>query len=353
MLVSSGTGALECYVPRMLLWRGLDPTEQFAEMLDGTMVFADVSGFAKLSERLARTGKEGAEQLVDAINACFSALLGKAYARGASLLKFGGDAMLLWFEGEEHVVRACAAAAEMRRTLREVGRIRAGGGEVVLRMSVGVHSGSYAMFLVGGTHRELLIGGRGATTAVAMESLASAGQILVSADTASALPRGCLGAELGSGMLLARAPAPREWTPSDGVELPSDEAMARTLSTTVRVHVLEAHAPPERPTASIAFIQFRLNGHRHLSLDDLAQGEQHPLVVDPTARGAPATGEVGPACLAARLSAANGSSDLPLTENGSQVACSTRMPAWSNGKKCEASHRRCWPAAISRSRTLR
>ena len=104
MLVSSGTGALECYVPRMLLWRGLDPTEQFAEMLYGTMVFADVSGFTKLSERLARTGTEGAEQLVDAINACFSALLGKAYARGASLLKFGGDAMLLWFEGEEHVI---------------------------------------------------------------------------------------------------------------------------------------------------------------------------------------------------------------------------------------------------------
>ena len=58
--------------------------------------------------------------------------------------------MLLWFEGDEHVLRACAAAAEMRRTLREVGRIRAGGSEVVLRMSVGVHSGSYAMFLAGG-----------------------------------------------------------------------------------------------------------------------------------------------------------------------------------------------------------
>ena len=146
--------------------------------------------------------------------------------------------MLLWFEGDEHVLHACAAAAEMRRTLRDVGRIRAGGGEVVLRMSVGVHRGSYAMFLVGGSHRELLIGGRGATTVVAMEGLASAGQILLSRDTASALPRACVGAEVGSGTLLARAPAPREWTPSNGFALPSDEAMARTLSTTVRAHVL-------------------------------------------------------------------------------------------------------------------
>ena len=69
--MSSGIGTFECYVPRMLLGRLLEPTGKFAEMLDGTMVFADVSGFTRLSERLARKGDEGAEFLVDAINACF------------------------------------------------------------------------------------------------------------------------------------------------------------------------------------------------------------------------------------------------------------------------------------------
>jgi class 3 adenylate cyclase/tetratricopeptide (TPR) repeat protein len=250
----------------MLLARLTEPPAEFAEKLEGTMVFADVSGFTKLSERLARMGKEGAEHLVDAINACFSALLDDAYGRGGSLLKFGGDAMLLWFEGEEHVLRACASAAEMRRTLREVGRIRAGASDVVLRMSVGVHSGAYAMFLAGDSHRELLIGGPAATTVVAMESLASAGQILLSGDTASLLPRGCLGAEVGSGTLLARPPAPREWTAPDGVALPSEEAMARTLSTAVRAHVLHARAPAEHRTASVAFLQF-------LKLDEMIERE--------------------------------------------------------------------------------
>ena len=33
--------------------------------------------------------------------------------------------------------------------------------------------------------------------------------------------------------------------------------MARTLSTTVRAHVLAAYVPPEHRTASIAFLQFR------------------------------------------------------------------------------------------------
>jgi len=56
----------------MLLGRLAKPADELVETLDGTMVFADVSGFTRLSERLARKGKEGAEYLVDAINVCFS-----------------------------------------------------------------------------------------------------------------------------------------------------------------------------------------------------------------------------------------------------------------------------------------
>ena len=70
-----GTARSDSYVPRMLLGRLARPDDGLVETLDGTMVFADVSGFTRLSERLARTGKEGAEHLVDAINTCFSALL--------------------------------------------------------------------------------------------------------------------------------------------------------------------------------------------------------------------------------------------------------------------------------------
>jgi class 3 adenylate cyclase len=213
-------GTLDCYAPRIVLERLARAPENLVETLQGTMLFADISGFTRLSERLARAGKEGAEHLVDAINGCFSALLADAYTRGGSLLKFGGDAMLLWFDGDGHALRACASAAAMRRTLRDVGRIRAGASNVVLRMSVGVHAGSYAMFLVGGSHRELLIGGSATTGVLAMESLASAGQILVSADTAKLLSRSCLGAEVGPGFLLARSPSVSGWTPPEGCAKP-------------------------------------------------------------------------------------------------------------------------------------
>ena len=240
----------------MLLGRLARPDGDLVETLEGTMVFADVSGFTRLSERLARKGKEGAEHLVDAINACFSALLADAYERGGSLLKFGGDAMLLWFAEDGHAVRACASASAMRRTLREVGRIRAGGSEVVLRMSVGVHSGSYAMFLVGGSHRELLIGGPASTTVVTMEGLAGAGQILVSPETAAMLPRSCLGAQLETGVLLARSPAGAEWAAAEKGTMPSEQAIAACLPAMVRPYLLGGHAAPEHRTASIAFLQF-------------------------------------------------------------------------------------------------
>ena len=201
MQVRSDSGTLAPYVPRALLARlARQPIDVLTETVEGTMVFADVSGFTRLSERLARAGQEGAEQLVDVINACFTALLADAYGRGGSLVKFGGDAMLLFFYDDEHTERACSAAAAMRRTLREVGHIRAGPTNVVLRMSVGVHRGYYPMFVVGDSHRELLIGGAAATTVVEMESAASSGQIVISSRTARRLPRSCVGASVRPGI---------------------------------------------------------------------------------------------------------------------------------------------------------
>ncbi len=226
MQVHPDTGTLAPFVPRALLARLARPIEVLAESVECTMVFADVSGFTRLSERLARRGNEGGEQLVDLINACFTALLAEAYGRGGSLVKFGGDAMVLLFydqqRNQQHTLRACSAAAAMRRRLREVGRVRTGDKNVVLRMSVGIHSGEYAMLVVGASHREFVIGGAGTTKVVALEAAASPGQILISPETARRLPRSCVGAATGPGFLLARAPTAREWQPPVGLPSPSD-----------------------------------------------------------------------------------------------------------------------------------
>ena len=84
------------YVSRAMLGLLAGRSDSRVHAVDGTCVFVDVSGFTSLSERLARRGgREGAEQLADAIGTCFERLLAVAYANGGGLLKFGGDALLL------------------------------------------------------------------------------------------------------------------------------------------------------------------------------------------------------------------------------------------------------------------
>ena len=230
------------------------PDEQ-VRSLDATVMFADVSGFTRLSERLARSGREGAERLTEAINSCFTALLADAYENGASLIKFGGDALLLWFDGEDHAARACTAAVAMRQTLRDIVRNRTGADKIVLRISIGIHSGTYETFLVGGSHVEYLIAGPAASTAVTMEAVAHSGQILVSKATAELLPPRCLGSMLGPGVLLSRSPRS---APQQRRKLPRAplEVVARCLSTEMRAHLLAAPAAPEHRTATAAFLQF-------------------------------------------------------------------------------------------------
>jgi class 3 adenylate cyclase/tetratricopeptide (TPR) repeat protein len=258
--VQPDTGTLAPFVPRALLARLARPIDVLAESVECTMVFADVSGFTRLSERLARRGNEGGEQLVDLINACFTALLAEAYGRGGSLVKFGGDAMVLLFydqqRNQQHTLRACAAAAAMRRRLREVGRVRTGDSNVVLRMSVGIHSGDYGMFVVGGSHREFVIGGAGTTKVVALEAAASSGQILISAETAGKLPRSCAGAQTGPGFLLARSPSPRDWQSPTGLASPTEDVVERFLPVAVRAHLRSGSTAPEHRTATIAFLHF-------------------------------------------------------------------------------------------------
>ena len=103
------------YVPRPASeWDGGLPWQ----VVDGSLVFLDISGFTSLSERLTALGRIGAEELIEVLNGIFGRMLDLAFARGGSLLKFGGDALLLLFTGPDHATQACAAAVETRAALR-------------------------------------------------------------------------------------------------------------------------------------------------------------------------------------------------------------------------------------------
>jgi class 3 adenylate cyclase/tetratricopeptide (TPR) repeat protein len=189
----------------------------------------------------------------DALDGVFVALLDEAYDFGAGLLKWGGDALLLFFDGPGHEQRACRACWEMQRTLDRVGRIRAGGATITLRMSVGVATGTFQLFMVGGVHRELLVAGPATTETVTMEALADAGEILVSPTLAQRLEPSLVGMRKEAGLLLAAPPEVerRRAAPVGDVsriDIPSCIPIA------ARAHVMLERSEPEHRTVTAAFI---------------------------------------------------------------------------------------------------
>jgi len=183
----AAAAAVYPYVPRTLLDRLAEPDHgaEWIEPLDGTLVLADVSGFTPLSERLARSGREGAELLTQLIDRYFTRQLDIARRYGGNNLKFGGDAVLLAFTGRQHAHRAVAAALAMQQAAEESGAIRVGRYLERLSMSVGVHSSRFWTAAVGSpeTRLQYLVFGPASAELAALESDAGSGEVLISEDT--------------------------------------------------------------------------------------------------------------------------------------------------------------------------
>jgi len=245
------------YVPRMLLQHLAEDPDTPWWTSDGTAAFIDVSGFTKLSEALARKGREGAEHIADAIGGICESMLAVAYANGGSLLKFGGDALLLWFDGDRHEGRACRAAVQMRARLADVGRIAVDDTTITMRMAQGVHSGQFHFFAVGAAHTELLTAGPAWTRLVDIQHGAEPDQIAISAEAAARLPDECVGPPAGPGLLLLAEP-PGPWEDvllHQRPDLPP-ETIAHCLSSSIRAHVAAGGGSSEHRPVTIAFIRF-------------------------------------------------------------------------------------------------
>ncbi len=245
------------YVPRAFQQHLLDDPAGQSWIAEGSAAFVDISGFTQLSEQLARKGREGAEQITDAIGGSFESILAVAYENGGGLLKFGGDGLLLWFHGEGHAARACRAAVLMSRVLQSVGRIELRDAQVTLGMSQGVHSGHFHFFAIGTSHLEFLTVGPAWSRLVVMEREAGSGEIVISPETAALLESGCVGETRGPGLLLQREPPGDSgaWALTEPPPVPPD-SLVRCLSPAVRAHVLEGGGTPEHRPVTVAFIRF-------------------------------------------------------------------------------------------------
>jgi adenylate cyclase len=150
-----------------------------------TVFFSDLADFTETADRLE------SEELTQLLNHYLNEMSQIALEHGATIDKYIGDAILLFFgdpqtRGVQADARACVRMAiAMRERMRELGHLwRAAGIARPLRCRMGIHTDFCTVGNFGSEARlDYTIIGRGVNTASRLESLAEPGQILISYET--------------------------------------------------------------------------------------------------------------------------------------------------------------------------
>ena len=124
---------------------------------DGVALMADISGFTSLTEALTRdlSQDSGAEELTRALAQFFTPLVSQVHTYHGSIIRFAGDALLVWFgrpfrtHKPTVIRRAMTAAWRMQAVMAQYGEVSTPAGPVVLRMKIGLAYGKIQRFNLG------------------------------------------------------------------------------------------------------------------------------------------------------------------------------------------------------------
>ncbi len=146
---------LAAYIPRDRVNQLLDNSQPLPR--EGVALIADISGFTPLTEALAHGLRpdQGAEELTRALDRVFTPLIQEVHNYRGSVIKFGGDALIVWFGRYPRqrttavVRRALTAALRMQQAIQTHGRVTTPIGPIVLQMKVGLAHGRVHRFSLG------------------------------------------------------------------------------------------------------------------------------------------------------------------------------------------------------------
>lgn len=172
------------YLPTLILQRLQADAKPLASpaqyTLRGTGLFADISGFTTLTERLAVRGSSGVEELSRMLNLSFSQMLELIEQHGGDVLKFAGDALLaFWPDDDEHAtLRAAQCALAIHRRLHTFYQLIESDR---LQLRIGIATGEITALQVGGIYGrwELLVTGEPLLKMGKAERLARPGEVVL------------------------------------------------------------------------------------------------------------------------------------------------------------------------------
>ena len=124
---------------------------QIGETCEITVLFCDIRGFTRLSEKL------DAPAVVSLLNDFLGHMVEEVFRFGGTLDKYLGDGLLTYFNAPvrqvDHAVRAVSCALAMIDRLEVLNRSRLARDETPLAIGIGIHSGAAVVGNIGAEHR--------------------------------------------------------------------------------------------------------------------------------------------------------------------------------------------------------
>ncbi|MEO0094461.1 MAG: AAA family ATPase [candidate division WOR-3 bacterium] len=174
--------AIASFLPKKLAVAKIsDEQHKISEKFNSVLLFADISGFTAMSEKLAHLGKEGSEEVNKIINRFFDPLIKIIYKWNGDIYRFGGDAFLAFFP-EENIGSAaseCAicAAQEILLFVKKHSQTETKVGKFRIKVHIGLAKGQvYFQDL----ENNFFLGGKVINNLMSMIDLAGPGEIVVS-----------------------------------------------------------------------------------------------------------------------------------------------------------------------------
>lgn len=212
---------LSSYLPGMILRRfaGRQSSANEPELrrFPAAVLFGDISGFTKLTERLAQRGPGGAETLNRILCDYFERLIDLVAGHDGDVVKFAGDGVLAVWEAGDGTTLADAASRAAQCALaiqKQLPQYQVADGSP-LSIHIGIGAGEVSSFHLGGVlgRWEMVIAGPPLVQVAAAVTRAKNGEVVLSPETGSLLGERCEGETCdgpGSGILLraVREPLP-------------------------------------------------------------------------------------------------------------------------------------------------
>jgi class 3 adenylate cyclase len=280
------------FVPTLVVERflpgGQAPSGPHVEQFPAATLFADVSGFTALVERLREEGTRGAERVQGILNQVFGPLAEIIERAGGEVLKFPGDAALALFPaapGEGPAAPLARAAAAALETNRKLDRLRVEEGRE-LRLRVAVGAGTVWAAAVGGVgdRYEVLVRGAPIEQLGPALELAHPGETLVSPEAAALDDAGLYGLRRSGALHLdaVDAPPPRPEKPETR---PTAEGLGSFVPRTVQARLAAGQSEflAEFRRVTVVFVNLRGLDHQDPdALEHLQRG--FTVIQEATAR---------------------------------------------------------------------